>query len=478
MRRFLLLALFLAVAAQTWAGTGKVVIVNVDAPGVGNNDPTPAQPVGGNPGTTLGQQRLNVYNAAAARWSTMLDTNIDILVEASFASLPCDDEGVVLGSAGPIRIFRDFTNAPRAGTWYPVALANRFAGRDLAAGINDISMRFNSDIDKATCPPAAGQADSNWYYGFDGNEGVHSDFFVVALHELAHGLGFSGGTRAPGFRDNFPSIFDVHTFDRTAGLRWDQMTEQQRQVSLTNTGNVVWDGQNVRSFINRYMQPVTMLSVTEPAIVARNYDIGTASFGPLATRAALSGRVVRALDAADGSGATTFDGCSAFSNAAAIAGNVAMIDRGNCTFVVKSRNAQAAGASGVLIADNARTTCIPPAMGGDAADITIPVFSISANDGDVLKTQLTAGAQVSGSLRSDPSQLAGTSPEGLMRLYAPCTDEPGSSIHHWDVVSTPNLLMEPAVNSDLLLGVDLSQFLMLDIGWTLPPKTGRRTLTR
>ena len=153
-------------------------------------------------------------------------------------------------------------------------------------------------------------------------------------------------------------------------------------------------------------------------------------------------------------------------------------NRGNCTFVVKSRNAQTAGAIGVMIVDNARTTCGPPAMGGEATDIVIPVFSISANDGDALKAQLTAGAPMSGALRADPAQLAGSSQEGQMRLYAPCTDEPGSSIHHWDVVSSPNLLMEPAVNGDLLLGVDLTIQQLLDIGWTRPPKTGRRVLKR
>lgn len=473
MRRLILAFSLILAAVHAAAGTGKIVIVNVDLPGAGLNDPTPALPVGGNPGTTLGQQRQNVYQAAADRWTTMLDTNVDIQVEASFASLTCDDTGTVLGQSGPKTVQRDFTNAPLPGVWYPIALANKFANRDLSPTVADVSMTFNSAVDNATC-----LGESNWYYGFDGNEGIHSDFYVVALHELAHGIGFAGASRAPEFLNNFPSVFDVHTFDRTAGLRWSQMTEPQREISLTNTGNVVWDGEYVRSFLNRYLQPVTTLTVTEPAIVARNYDIGTASFGPLATRTALSGRVVRALDAANATGTTTFDGCTAFSNTSAIAGNVAMIDRGSCTFVVKARNAQTAGATGVLIVDNTRTTCIPPAMGGDAADITIPVFSIGANDGDALKTQLTAGAQVNGSLRSDPTQLAGTSPEGRMRLYAPCTDEPGSSIHHWDVVSSPSLLMEPAVNSDQLLNVDLAQYLMLDIGWTLPPKTGRRALKR
>lgn len=474
MRRILVTLFVAAVALNASAGAGKILIVNNDAAGIGLNDPTPAQPVGGNPGTTLGEQRMNVFLAAAERWSTMLDTEINIRVQSSFAPLECGTDSAVLGSAGPRSFHRDFTNAPKAGVWYPVALANKFAGVDISPSLPDIVMQFNGDLDKPTC-----LGTQSWYYGLDGNEPASdSDLFVVVLHELAHGLGVSGAVRAPGFREDLPSVFDTHTLDLTSGLRWDQMTEQQREVSHTNTGRVVWDGENVRSLIGRYLGTVTTLAITEPALVARNYDIGSANFGPAATRTALTGRVVRASDAANTDGATTFDGCTAFTNADAIRGNVAMIDRGNCTFVIKARNAQAAGAIGAVIVDNSRETCTPPTLGGDAADITIPVFSIGATDGDVLKAQLTAGATMNGSLRNDASQLAGASREGYARLYAPCTDSPGSSIHHWDVVASPSLLMEPFVNGDLLHGVDLTQFQLLDIGWSLPPKSGRRALKR
>lgn len=481
MRRLILVLFLLVAALHASAGTGKIVIVNIDLPGVGLNDPTPVQPVGGNNGTTRGQQRLNVFEAAAARWSTMLDTNIDIVVEASFDSLPCDN-GAVLAQAGPKTVRRDFTNAPLPGVWYPIALANKFAGSDLSPGLADITMTFNSDIDNAVC-----QGDSNWYYGFDDNEGDHSDFFVVALHEMAHGLGFSGAAGAPGFRDNRPSVFDIHTFDSTAGLRWDQMTEQQRDVSLTNTGNVVWDGENVRAYANRYLQAVTLMAITEPSAIARNFDLGFADFGTSVRISGLSGRLIFVTDAANAEGASSNDGCTAFTNADAIRGNVATVDRGSCTFATKARNAQAAGATGVIIADRSESysasnppTCLPPGMtaNGSAGDVTIPVISVGINDANALRTQFAANATISGAVRTDPTQLAGMSKDQRVRLYAPCTDAPGSSIHHWDVTAFPNLLMEPAVNSDLLHGVDLTQYLMLDIGWSLPTKTGRRALKR
>ena len=62
------LALFAATAAEA----ANIIIVNNNAAGVGFNDPTPVAPVGGNPGTTLGAQRLNVFNYAASIWGGVL----------------------------------------------------------------------------------------------------------------------------------------------------------------------------------------------------------------------------------------------------------------------------------------------------------------------------------------------------------------------------------------------------------------------
>ena len=472
MRRALL-ALALAASLPAFAGTGRIIIVNGDSAGVGFNDPTPVAPVGGNPGTTRGAQRLNVFNAAAATWSVLIDTNVDIIAQATFPVIPggCTGDSAILGQAAPWSWQRDFTNAPQARVWYPIALANALSGRDLAPGAPDIFVQFNSALDNPTC-----FGDSGWYYGLDRNKGIHSDLYVVVLHELGHGLGIAGNGGAPVFRDGIPAITDVHTLDLTTGRRWDQMSEVERSISMTNTGNLVWDGDNVRQSTYQHLEPVTTLTVSEPSSVARNYDIGTASFGPVASRTSITGEIVKALDMITVDSPSTTDGCSAFTNAAAVAGKIALVDRGSCFFVEKARNAQAAGAIGVIIVDNTRETCQPPAMGlstGDASDVTIPVISITQDDGGLLRSVNGARA----TLRNDPSQLAGTN-QGYVRLYAPCTNDPGSSLHHWDVVSTPNLLMEPSINSDLLHGVDLTLHQLLDIGWKLPPRSGRRGYNR
>jgi len=55
--------------------SATITIQNADAAGEGFNDATGMSAEGGNSATTLGQQRLNVFNFAASIWSAFLDTN-------------------------------------------------------------------------------------------------------------------------------------------------------------------------------------------------------------------------------------------------------------------------------------------------------------------------------------------------------------------------------------------------------------------
>ncbi|HEX8411756.1 MAG TPA: PA domain-containing protein [Thermoanaerobaculia bacterium] len=470
-RRLLLPGILLLLATNAFAGTGRIIILNRDAANVGFNDPTPAAPVGGNEGTTLGQQRLIILQRAADRWSTTLDTNVDIRVRANFATLPCDDAGVVLAQASASSWHANFPGAPRQDVWYPAALANKLAGVDLKSTDDDIATTFNLALDGATC-----LGDRGWYYGFDGEEDTDTWLFSVALHEIGHGLGMSGYSQ-PDFVQNRPSVYDLHVYDITAGRRWDQMTSEERRVSRTNTGNLVWSGPNVTAKAPTVLEPLTTLTITEPS-PARNYQFGTASFGPPVNRATIAGSVVPAFDAMNDEGPTATDGCTTYVNANDVSGKIALVDRGTCTFAEKALMAQAAGAIGVILADNRASTCsAPPSMGGSEPNVRIPIVSVTQADGKAIRDQV-ASATVTATLTRDGSLLAGATRPGYVRLYAPCEFEGGSSIYHWDTVASPNLLMEPSVNSDLRDSLDLSLYQMMDIGWTLPARTGRRYVRR
>src|SRR4051812_10523532 len=126
----LTLVVGLIVSPSAFAGA-NIVIENNDGANVGFNDPTPVTPVGGNTGTTLGQQRLIAFQAAASIWGATLSSVPTITVRASWDStMTCTSSSAVLGSAGAATLRRDFINATFAGTWYSSALGNALSGTD------------------------------------------------------------------------------------------------------------------------------------------------------------------------------------------------------------------------------------------------------------------------------------------------------------------------------------------------------------
>src|SRR5215468_9506240 len=86
--------------AREGLASTTIVIQNNDAAGVGFNDPTVVAPVGGNAGTTLGQQRLNAFQAAANIWGATLTSVPTITIKAQWAALSCTSTTAVLGSTG------------------------------------------------------------------------------------------------------------------------------------------------------------------------------------------------------------------------------------------------------------------------------------------------------------------------------------------------------------------------------------------
>ena len=166
-------------------------------------DATPATPVGGNNGTTLGQQRKNALIYATQQLVQQLQIPITVNAHACGAHLAGDSNSAILAHAGPAGYFIDEPKfpigaLPKKYTWYPAAAIGRLNGTSLcgfAGGPCDdetnaeLEITFNEDIGKSTV--IGGET---FYLGFDPDSpGAQSlDFVTIAMHEMTHGLGFFG----------------------------------------------------------------------------------------------------------------------------------------------------------------------------------------------------------------------------------------------------------------------------------------------
>jgi hypothetical protein len=449
-----LLALILSAPLPATAAT--LTVISLDDPGEGFNDPTPRAPVGGNPGVTLGAQRFNVFQHAADIWGGILTSPVVIRIEANFDPQFCTATSAVLGSAGPNTVEKDFAGAELPDTWYAAALADAMAAVDLAPASNDIGITFNSDVDDPVC-----LGSRSWYYGYDGNEGTDVELVPVVLHEIAHGLGFltlvnsSDGTEFFGS----PDVYERFMLDVTTGKHWDEMTDAERAASAVNNGNLAWDGPAVTFKAPLALGPRARLVANAPGAIAGPMAMGRASYGADLSIPGLTRDVVQADDGAG----TTSDACTALINAGAVAGKIALVDRSaTCTDLVKAQNVAAAGAHGILYVDNVASGTPPTLRGTDPA-LTLTVGAVRQGDGNAIRAQLGAGANVT--LTIDPGKLSGADDSGRPLLYAPNALAGGSSLSHWDVQAWPNLLMEPSINTSLHDDVDLARQLFEDIGW-------------
>ncbi|MEZ0486985.1 T9SS type A sorting domain-containing protein [Fibrella aquatica] len=117
------------------------------------------------------------FQRAVDIWSTLIVSPVPIRIRATWQSLPTG----ALGSARPATYIGAPDGSQRATAYYPIALAEKISRRPLNNPANpDIVANFSSD--------------ASWYTKLDGQPtGGRYDLVTVVLHELGHGLGFSGG---------------------------------------------------------------------------------------------------------------------------------------------------------------------------------------------------------------------------------------------------------------------------------------------
>ena len=118
-------------------------------------------------------------------WSENFSSKVPVNVDVSWEAL---SDNTILASARPGFFYNAFPGSPDDDLWYPSALANALAQRDLDPSQSEILLRINST--------------PLWYTGTDGKPSkINYDLSSVILHEIAHGLGFLSNAEYDSYLD-------------------------------------------------------------------------------------------------------------------------------------------------------------------------------------------------------------------------------------------------------------------------------------
>jgi hypothetical protein len=174
-------------------------------------------------------QARQAFEFATAIWESLLTSPVSIRVAAVWTNLP---EGT-LGTAGPSFWAANFERTPKYNIYYPGPLAEKLAGQELNNPDEyDIVAQFNSS--------------ANWHYESTGTpEPGEFDLITVVLHELGHGLGFTGTFEVEGdvgmygrYTDNgVPFCFDVFLENGTTQNLYEDFASPSSALATQLTGN-------------------------------------------------------------------------------------------------------------------------------------------------------------------------------------------------------------------------------------------------
>jgi len=449
-----LLPVGLVLMGWAWAGAARaatMTIVNKDVAALGFNDPATATPVGGNPGTTIGQQRLNVFKKAAELWGNALESVPVIVVEASFGPLACSANQITLGQAGAATSVAGRPGLPD-DVYVPIALANAMAGTDLNQEKPEILAMFNGGLTECS------KGLQNWYYGYDGNAGDNVDLLSVVLHEFGHGLGFSTFVE-PTDGMAFEGMLDVyaeHLYDNGVNKSWKDMTDAERATSAMNARHLVWDGVNVARQMPQILAKGSPTITTNPTMNGLTGRISEAEFGTFLGAKSVMGPLklpTVATATCDFSGSVT--------------GAIVMFtSTTGCPPSYLAYVAQGAGAIGVLVpdrigADPPYSVTSLPSVVAEFGPISIPVLSVSSGDA----TLLAGAAGTTIMLGAAGNQYVGADANGRTEIFASSPVQGNSTLSHWDPLTRPDLLMEPHIASKAAHDQRMELALFRDIGW-------------
>ncbi|MBK7865063.1 MAG: myxosortase-dependent M36 family metallopeptidase [Archangiaceae bacterium] len=188
----------------------------------------------------------------------------------------------------------------------------------------------------------------------------------------------------------------------------DPVLAEGEDYSGTNNANMSTPSDGASPRMQMYV--FTAGSAASVQVGSTSYRAGVADFGPQSF--SLSGTLQLVSDGDVSNGSTNTDGCN-LTWATPVTGKIAVIDRGQCTFAQKVENAQANGAIGAIILNNAGGGAIP--LSGSSATAMIPSLSMGRNDGTTLKMTLAGTTPVTATLnRTATVNRDGTLDNGII----------------------------------------------------------------
>jgi hypothetical protein len=169
------------------------------------------------------------FQAAADVWASHFSSSVTVTIDASWVEIGASN---VLGSARPGSYFAGYDGAPDSTLWYPSALANALAGRDLDKKQAEMIIQVN--------------AGANWNTRNDGlSYSQEYDLQSVFIHEMAHGLGFlSTDSYDPTFgfgRIEEPTPFDAYALVED-GRRLSDLPSPSIELGVALRSPLVWSG--------------------------------------------------------------------------------------------------------------------------------------------------------------------------------------------------------------------------------------------
>ena len=210
---------------------------------------------------TVPESAKPAIQAAVDTWSENFSSKIDVRVNITWAR---SSNYGVLAAASSVSNFV-FPEAPDRTLYYPSALANSIAGRDLDRSKPEMEITITS-----TAP---------WYLGTDGKCPSNLyDLQSVILHEMAHGLGFISGSYYDTFsgaaRVDQPTPFDAFA-QLPDGRRLSDMPSPSLETGKALTTSLVWSGENAIKANNNVKPKLFTPAEYEPGSSVSHLDEDT-----------------------------------------------------------------------------------------------------------------------------------------------------------------------------------------------------------